>query len=83
MRHPVRVVEEDTFPLPWAEPSRARSAVAEMSSAVKDAVDRVGDAVEAGRRAGMPVDAVSRVARVTPLASLLIAFLSGVAYARY
>ncbi|WP_249143996.1 hypothetical protein [Bradyrhizobium lablabi] len=50
---------------------------------MKDAVDRVGDAVEAGRRAGMPVDAVSRVARVTPLASLLIAFLSGVAYARY
>ena len=72
----------DIPPLPGTGPSRTQSAAAEMSSAMMDATERLADAVEAGRRRGMPLDVVSRVARGAPLTSLLIAFLLGVAFAR-
>ena len=72
----------DNSPLPGTEPSRTQSAAAEMSSAMRDATERLADAVEAGRRPGMPLDVVSRAAREAPLTSLCIAFLLGVAFAR-
>ena len=43
---------------------------------------RVGDAIESGRKPGMPLSILSNIAREAPLGSLLVAFLLGVAVAR-
>ena len=59
-----------------------KSAIAEISDAVKGIANRVSDAIEAGRKPGMPLSILSNVAREAPLSSLLIAFLVGVAVAR-
>jgi hypothetical protein len=64
---------------PAAEP---KSTVAEVTDAVKGTVRRVSDAIEAGRKPGMPLSILSNIAREAPLGSLLIAFLLGVAVAR-
>jgi hypothetical protein len=64
---------------PVAEP---KSVIAQVSDALKEAVHRVGDAMEKGRKPGMPLSVLSRVAREAPLGSLLIAFLVGVAVGR-
>ena len=64
---------------PTPEP---KSAIDEMSDAVKGAANRIGDAIEKGRKPGMPLSILSNVAREAPLGSLLIAFLLGVAVAR-
>jgi hypothetical protein len=55
-----------------------KSTIAEVSEAVKETVHRVGDAIESGRKPGMPL---SNIAREAPLGSLLVAFLLGVAVA--
>ena len=59
-----------------------KSTIAEVSEAVKGTVHRVAGAIEAGRRPGMPLSILSNIAREAPLASLLVAFLLGVAIAR-
>jgi hypothetical protein len=59
-----------------------KSGLAEASDALRAAVDRITDAVDAGRRPGMPLSILSNIAREAPLGSLLIAFLLGVAVAR-
>ena len=64
---------------PAAEP---KSAIAEVSEAVNDTAHRVGNAIEAGRKPGMPLSILSNVVREAPLGSLLVAFLLGVAVAR-
>jgi hypothetical protein len=64
---------------PAAEP---KSTFAEVSEAVKDTAHRVGNAIEAGRKPGMPLSILSNVVREAPLGSLLVAFLLGVAVAR-
>jgi hypothetical protein len=64
---------------PAAEP---KSTIAEVSEAVKDTAHRVGNAIEAGRKPGMPLSILSNVVREAPLGSLLVAFLLGVAVAR-
>jgi hypothetical protein len=64
---------------PVAEP---KSAVTEVSEVVKGAVHRIGDAIEAGRKPGMPLSILSNVVREAPLGSLLVAFLFGVVWAR-
>jgi hypothetical protein len=53
------------------------STIAEVSEAVKGTVPRVGDAIDAGRKPGMPLSILSNIAREAPLGSLL-----GVAVAR-
>jgi hypothetical protein len=60
----------------------AKSSITEASEAVKGAVHRVGGAIEAGRKPGMPLSILSNIAREAPLGSLLVAFLLGVAVAR-
>jgi hypothetical protein len=60
----------------------SKSTIAEVSEAVKGTVHRVGDAIEAGRKPGMPLSILSNIAREAPLGSLLVAFLLGVALAR-
>jgi hypothetical protein len=59
-----------------------KSTLAEVSDAVKGTVNRVSDAIEAGRKPGMPLSVLSNIAREAPLGSLLVAFLLGVAVAR-
>jgi hypothetical protein len=59
-----------------------KSIIAEVSEAVKGAVHRVGGAIEAGRKPGMPLSILSNIAREAPLGSLLVAFLLGIAVAR-
>ena len=65
----------DTFPEP-------KSALSEISEALRGAVGRVSGAIEAGRKPGMPLSVLSNIAREAPLGSLFIAFLLGVAVAR-
>jgi hypothetical protein len=64
---------------PTPEP---RPTIEKASEAVKGTAQRVGDAIDAGRKPGMPLSILSNIAREAPLGSLLIAFLLGVAVAR-
>ena len=66
-------------PYPAPEP---KSAVADVTDAVKGAAHSISGAIESGRRPGMPLSILSNVAREAPLGSLLIAFLLGIAVAR-
>jgi hypothetical protein len=66
-------------PAPEPEP---KSAIADVTEAVKGAANRVSEAIETGRKPGMPLSILSNIAREAPLGSLLIAFLLGVAVAR-
>ncbi len=59
-----------------------KSAIDEISAAVKGAANRVTEAIESGRKPGMPLSILSNIAREAPLGSLLLAFLLGVAVAR-
>jgi len=65
------------------DPAREpKSALAEVSEALREAVDRLTNAVDAGRKPGMPLSILSNIAREAPLGSLLVAFLLGVAVGR-
>jgi hypothetical protein len=59
-----------------------KSGLAEVSEALREAVDRFTNAIDAGRKPGMPLSILSNIAREAPLGSLLVAFLLGVAIAR-
>jgi hypothetical protein len=59
-----------------------KSAITEVSEAVKGAANRISDAIDSGRKPGMPLSILSNIAREAPLGSLLVAFLLGVAVAR-
>jgi hypothetical protein len=64
---------------PRAEP---KSTAAEVSDAMKDTAHRIGDAIDAGKKPGMPLSILSNVVREAPLGSLFAAFLLGVVVAR-
>ena len=57
-------------------------AIAEVSAALQLAVDRLGEAIATARQPGKPLATISAITREAPLASLLVAFLFGVAIAR-
>jgi hypothetical protein len=59
-----------------------KSVIGEVADALKGTAQRIGEAVDSGRKPGMPLSVLSNIAREAPLASLLIAFLLGVAVAR-
>jgi hypothetical protein len=59
-----------------------KSTIADVSDAVKGTAHRIGDAIDAGRKPGMPLSILSNIAREAPLGSLLVAFLLGIAVAR-
>ena len=59
-----------------------KSAIADVSEALKGAAHRVSDTIETGRKPGMPLSILSNIAREAPLGSLLVAFLLGVAVGR-
>jgi hypothetical protein len=59
-----------------------KSTITEVSEAVIGTAHRIGDAIDAGRKPGMPLSILSNIAREAPLGSLLVAFLLGIAVAR-
>jgi hypothetical protein len=59
-----------------------KSTIADVSEAVKGTAHRIGNAIDAGRKPGMPLSILSNIAREAPLGSLLVAFLLGIAVAR-
>ena len=48
----------------------SKSAIEEVSDAVRGAAHRVGDAIEKGKKPGMPLSILSNIAREAPLGSL-------------
>ena len=56
--------------------------ITEVSAALRTAVDRLGDAIATARQPGKPLSTISAITREAPLASLLVAFLFGVAVTR-
>jgi hypothetical protein len=74
---PPPLVYEGLDPVPQPKP-----AIEKVSEAVKETVDRIGDAIDVGRKPGMPLSILSNIVREAPLGSLLVAFLLGVAVAR-
>jgi hypothetical protein len=74
---PPPFVYEGLDPTPEPKPT-----IEKVSEAVKGTAQRVGDAIDAGRKPGMPLSILSNIAREAPLGSLLVAFLLGVAVAR-
>ena len=56
--------------------------ISEVADAVEATAQRIGEAVDSGRKPGMPLSVLSNIAREAPLGSRLIAFLLGVAVAR-
>jgi hypothetical protein len=71
---PPLFIHEGMDPVP--EP---KSTIAEISDAIKAAVDFVQGAIDAGRRPGMPLSILSNIAREAPLSSLFVAFMLGIA----
>jgi hypothetical protein len=71
------LVYEGLDPAPEPKPT-----IEKVSQAVKGTAQRVGNAIDAGRKPGMPLSILSNIAREAPLGSLLVAFLLGVAFAR-
>ena len=59
-----------------------KSTLGNAADAVKRTAHQVGEAIDAGRKPGMPLSILSNIAREAPLGSLLAAFLLGVAFAR-
>ena len=59
-----------------------KSTLAQASEAVTGAARGISDAIEAGRKPGMPLGILTNIAREAPLGSLLVAFLLGVAIGR-
>jgi hypothetical protein len=49
---------------------------------VKGTVHRIGNAIDKGRKPGMPLSILSNIAREAPLGSLLVALPLGIAVAR-
>jgi hypothetical protein len=68
----------DDFVLLPEEPSTA----AKVADGIKTATGAVGDAIEAGREPGMPLDVLAKAVRQAPLAAIGIAFMLGVVFAR-
>lgn len=68
---------------PVPEPkSKIESTIEEVAGTVKGAASRLSDAIETGRKPGMPLSILSNIVREAPLGSVLVAFLLGVAVAR-
>jgi hypothetical protein len=77
-------IYEGVEPVPEAKStiSEISETIGDVKDAVKDTAHRIGDAIESGKKPGMPLSVLANVAREAPLGSLLVAFLLGVAVAR-
>jgi hypothetical protein len=63
-------------------PAAPKSRVKEAFETIGAAAHGVGDAIEAGRRPGMPLSILGNIVREAPLGSLLVAFMLGIAIGR-
>ena len=64
-------MSDDNLPPPFVyeglDPAlEPKSAVAEVSEAVKGTVHRIGDAIDKGRKPGMPLSILSNIVREAP-----------------
>jgi len=59
-----------------------KSIFAEAAAVARDVAASVGEAIETGRKPGMPLSVLSNVTREAPLGALMVAFLLGVIVAR-
>jgi hypothetical protein len=71
------LVYEGLDPAPEPKPT-----IEKVSEALKDAANRINDAVDAGKKPGMPLSVLTNIAREAPLGSLLVALMLGVAIGR-
>jgi hypothetical protein len=56
--------------------------ITEVSAGLQAAVSRLSEAVATARQPGKPLSTISAITREAPLATLLVAFLFGIAVAR-
>jgi hypothetical protein len=56
--------------------------VSDVTAALKTAVERLSEAIATAREPGKPLSTLAAITREAPLASLLVAFLFGVAVTR-
>ena len=56
--------------------------ITDVTTGLRIADDRLGDAIAAARQPGQPLSTISAITREAPLASLFVAFLFGIAVAR-
>jgi hypothetical protein len=56
--------------------------VSDVSAGLKTAVERLSEAIATAREPGKPLSTLAAITREAPLASLLVAFLFGVAVTR-
>jgi hypothetical protein len=83
------IVSIETIP----QPGRAERAIdtatdvsrtiTELSAALQAAIDRLSQAIATARQPGKPLATISAITREAPLASLFVAFLFGLAVARW
>jgi hypothetical protein len=83
----IKIMSNQLQPPPYVydglDPVRERKSIfAEATDVMTNVVTYIGDAIERGRKPGMPLSILSNVTREAPLGSLLAAFLLGVAVAR-
>jgi hypothetical protein len=71
------LVYEGLDPAPEPKPT-----IEKVSEALKDAANRINDAVDAGKKPGMPLSVLTNIAREAPLGSLLVALMLGVVIGR-
>ena len=71
------LVYEGLDPAPEPKPT-----IEKVSEALKDTVNRISDAVDAGKKPGMPLSVLTNIAREAPLGSLLVALMLGIAIGR-
>ncbi len=70
-------VDSDADPYP-----AAKSTASKVYETLSNAGNKISETFENAKKPGMPLSVLSNVAREAPLASLLAAFLVGVAVAR-
>ena len=58
------------------------SAATQVAGSLRNASQRVSDAIDSGREPAMPIDTIARLVREAPLHSLAVAFLLGMVVAR-
>jgi hypothetical protein len=83
----IKIMSDQFQPPPYVydglDPVRERKSIfAEATEVMNSVITYIGDAIERGRKPGMPLSILSNVTREAPLGSLLVAFLLGAAVAR-
>jgi len=79
----IKIMSDQFQPPPYVydglDPVREKKSIfAEAAEVTNGVVAYIGDAIERGRKPGMPLSILSNVTREAPLGSLLLAFLLGV-----